>query len=443
MPTPGWRDSRAANIGGARDDLRDPDDPRDSAALVALTELGRGSRLKPHSLAALDQGLNAVRARLATGERQRRTVRRLALLGATAGVCVVVGLKVVSVAPDSPLALEPAVAVSRIEGGTRLEGGYLSQSGAAGVKVIFSEGSKFALMPGTRGRLRSVTTDGAHLSVEKGTASLEITQSRGHRWLVEAGPFLVTVKGTVFTVSWDPASERFELRLRHGRVVVSGPVVRAGVALLSGQRLVVSLPRGETVITEDPPEEPAAISAGPVRPTVMPSAARPSPSFPAKGVHARRWAADLANGHWDRILANVDRDGVDATLENASSEDLFVLADAARYVRRTELARAALLAVRRRFPRSPRSLDALFMLGRVEELREHGTRAQTRPIDWYEEYLAQAPTGSYAAEALGRKMILTNEAGGPAQARPIANEYLLRFPNGSYAGSARALQHAP
>ena len=81
------------------------------------------------------------------------------------------------------------------------------------------------------------------------------------------------------------------------------------------------------------------------------------------------------------------------------------------------------------------------MLGRAEELREHGTRAQA--IDWYDEYLAQAPTGAFAAEALGRKMILTNEAGGPAQARPIASEYLLRFPNGSYAGSARALQRAP
>lgn len=315
------------------------------------------------------------------------------------------------------------------------------------------------MTPGTRGRLRSVTENGAQLSVEQGTASLEITQSRGHRWLVEAGPFLVTVKGTVFTVAWDPVSERFELRLRRGRVLVSGPVVRDGIALLSGQRLVVSLPRGETVITDEQPGEAPVVSAGPAAPTVTASAARPpaannvgsraatSVTLPsqAKGLRARRWAADLANGHWDRILADVDRDGVDATLDNAASEDLFVLADAARYRRRADLARAALLAVRRRFPRSPRSLDALFMLGRAEELREHGTRGQSQAqaIAWYDDYLAQAPTGAYAAEALGRKMILTNEAGGPAKARPIANEYLLRFPNGSYAGSARALQRSP
>ena len=128
------------------------------------------------------------------------------------------------------------------------------------------------------------------------------------------------------------------------------------------------------------------------------------------------------------------------TVENASSADLFALADAARYRRRTDLARAALLAQRRRFPRAPRSLDAIFLLGRVEELRAQGA---AQAIARYDEYLVQAPTGAYAAEALGRKMILTDERDGRSAARPIADEYLHRFPGGSYAGSARALQRAP
>ena len=66
-----------------------------------------------------------------------------------------------------------------------------------------------------------------------------------------------------------------------------------------------------------------------------------------------------------------------------------------------------------------------------------------RAIAWYDEYLSRAPTGAYAAEALGRKMTITSEIGGPARARPIAEEYLRRFPNGSYAGSARALLRVP
>ncbi|HVY36744.1 MAG TPA: hypothetical protein VHM31_02380, partial [Polyangia bacterium] len=156
-------------------------------------------------------------------------------------------------------------------------------------------------------------------------------------------------------------------------------------------------------------------------------------------------AAALASGRWDRILADVDRAGVDATLESAGSDELFVLADAARYRRRPDLARAALLAHRRRFPHGPRALDAVFLLGRVEELRDHGSAADARAqaIVWYDEYLTRAPAGPYAAEALGRKMILTNELGGPARARPIAREYLVRFPAGSYAGAARALERVP
>ena len=97
-------------------------------------------------------------------------------------------------------------------------------------------------------------------------------------------------------------------------------------------------------------------------------------------------------------------------------------------------------AERRRFPASPRALDAIFLLGRVEESGEHGT---ARAIAYYDEYLALVPSGAYAAEALGRKMTLANELGGPAEARPIAEEYLRRFPRGSYAGSARALRRVP
>ena len=432
------------------------DDPKDSAALTALMELGRDNA-KPHTTAELDQGLHTLQRRLATDQAGRRVLLRWSLIGATAAACFVFALLAASVS-DRRALVEPAVAVSRIEGGIILEGGYLSQSGRAGIKLFFNEGSKFELTPGTRGRLRAVADDGAHLAIENGTAALQVTQSRQRRWSVEAGPFLVTVKGTAFTVSWDPASERFELVLRHGRVVVGGPLVGGSIALLAGHRLVVSLPDGQTVITEEQPGEAAGVTVDAGPPTVSVPVASPAGS---KGVTARpaaaaarsssphakvggprNWAADLARGQWDRILADVDRDGVDATLANAPSEDLFALADAARYRRRTDLASAALRAQRVRFPRSPRSLDAIFLLGRVEELREHAT-ARARAIDWYDHYLAQAPTGAYAAEALGRKMILTNEAGGSADARPLADEYLRRFPAGSYAGAARALQRVP
>ena len=154
----------------------DPEDPQDAPALVALTELGRDAA-RPHSPSELDQAFNAVRARLVRDMR-RRSLRRLALLGATATVCLVAAVKFVSVGHDRGLPPEPPVSVSRIEGGTELEGGYLSQSGVAGVKVLFSEGSTFALTAGTRGRLRSVADDGAHLAIEDGWSRRDPSWSR-------------------------------------------------------------------------------------------------------------------------------------------------------------------------------------------------------------------------------------------------------------------------
>jgi hypothetical protein len=150
----------------------------------------------------------------------------------------------------------------------------------------------------------------------------------------------------------------------------------------------------------------------------------------------RRWSEALAKGAWDAILADVERDGLEKTLHTASSRDLFALADAARYRRRTDWARAALVAQRERFPSSPRSVDAAFLLGRVEEATGSGRR---QAVVWYDAYLGSAPNGSYAAEALGRKMILIKEMEGALRARPIAEEYLRRFPNGSHAAAARAL----
>lgn len=433
-----------------------PPDPQDSHRLVALTGLLKAA-LNPPSPQELDAGLNALRARLAAGDaRQRRFLPWSRAAFATLCVLAVLGVAVMFHRRSSTP--ERALAVERVEGGKLLEGGYLSASGNTGVKLLFDEGSEFALAPGTRGRVRAVGADGAQLAVDQGTASFRITPSPRHRWSVEAGPFLVTVQGTEFTVFWDPPSERFEVRLKRGRVSVRGPVLGDELVLRPGQKLSVSLPRAELMITEDSADRsetptpapaiarevaeeviPAPVASGQPVPSVAGAAPAPAPSAPLNAGRERRWSAALANGQWDRILADVDRVGVEATLQSASSGDLFALADAARYRRRTDLAHAALLAHRRRFPDSPRSVDALFLLGRVEESRNRRALA----IRWYDEYLARAPGGTYAAEALGRKMILTNATEGRASAQKLAAEYLSRFPKGSHAAAARALQRAP
>jgi hypothetical protein len=420
-------------------------------ALQALASLARDSAQPPSSV-QLDDGLRAVRARRGgtRGTRVPQRTLRWTILVAVMAASALVALGVVrfrrSEAPNKPAAL-----TYRLEGGTLTDGGYLRASSDSPMRAVFSEGTEFVLMPGTRSRLRAVDASGARIAIEHGLASFQVTPAKDRRWQVDVGPFLVSVKGTAFSVSWDATTERFELKLRHGRVAVSGPLTNGEMALLAGQRLQIDLPRGEAVLKEQKPEEwdelpgdaPPALEmphdqrgSDRTGPTASPIA---SMSRDKVG-DDRRWAAVLAAGHLDRILAEAERAGIPGALEKVSSDDLMALADAARYRRRVDLARAALLAQRRRFPGSPRSLDAAFLLGRVEEASEGGL---ARAAQWYDEYLMRAPSGRYASEALGRKMTLTRKLEGNSRARPLAEEYLRRFPQGSYAGPARAFLGTP
>ena len=216
--------------------------------LAALAELARES-VQPPTGAQLDSVLQSLRSRI-EAERAKQTQRdarvrrslRWSLVGTLASATVLVALTVVRSGRLGVLA--PPSLSYQIEGGSLVDGGYLRESGRAGIKLTFAEGTEFVLMPGTRSRLRAVDAAGARIAIEHGTASFQVTPSRDHRWQVDIGPFLVTVKGTVFTVSWDAETERFELKLRRGHVTVSGPVTGGEIALSAGQRLFVDLPQG-------------------------------------------------------------------------------------------------------------------------------------------------------------------------------------------------------
>jgi hypothetical protein len=435
-----------------------PDRIRARRALTMLSEQARDALGTP-TPAQLEEGLEALWTGVTRTRRRRRALiwRPLvgAMVAATIGAIFVTGWPVRTILSwrrSPPLEYQ-------VEGGTVVEGGYLRDASGKGLKLTFTGGTEIRLASGTRGRLRSVDSTGARIGIEHGSASFDVAPHSGRSWLVDVGPFLVTVKGTQFTVSWDVASERFELRLDRGRVIVAGPMSSGEIPLEAGHRLVVDLPRGETLISElkagEPPGESPPRSTRALAPEaratpadVRRAAALPKqagrdglgapPSRGAGKEGARDWGLALASGHLDEILNEVDRAGTKATVETASIDDLFALADAARYRRRNSLAREALLSARRRFPSSARTVDADYLLGRVEEESERGTSAA---LHFYDEYLVRAPHGTYAAEVLGRKMILTKKLNGPEVAAPIAEEYLRRFPNGTYVGSARALAH--
>jgi hypothetical protein len=141
-------------------------------------------------------------------------------------------------------------------------------------------------------------------------------------------------------------------------------------------------------------------------------------------------------GDFHSVLGEARRRGLDDVLGRDTGPNVMALAEAARYAGVQPLARDAYLAVRRRFPDTLQAHKAAFQLGRMAEDND-GDLA--RALEWYGVYLADAPSGAYRAEALGRKMTATLRLHGSAPARPLAEEYLRRYPNGPYAEPARAI----
>jgi ferric-dicitrate binding protein FerR (iron transport regulator)/TolA-binding protein len=432
-----------------------------AAALVALARKSLGQLTPTEHV----RGREVLRARLAL---RRRVLWSLSLAGVGAAAFAAV-LLVPGVLHRSENA--PPLAY-QVEGGALALDGRIEASADVEPALRFADGTVISLARGTKGRLASVDGRGAHVAIADGTASVNVVPKPHARWRVDAGPFVINVHGTVFSAAWNEATGRLDVKLERGSVSVEGPVTGGPIAMRAGQRLTVAMRQSRVLLraiddhegdlaesdttTAAPMAEvapppvlattPATMPATtPAAPLPAPTLAPPAPVTPAASPirtalrqprPTRSWPTALASGDFGSIVEEATRD-LPRTLETSRSDDLAALADAARYRRQDDLARRALDAQRRRFQGSPRAADAAFFLGRLDEKQGAGL---AHALGWYDRYLSEAPSGSYAAEALGRKMVAVRDLYGVAQARTVADEYVRRFPHGSYAGAAQALR---
>jgi hypothetical protein len=400
--------------------------------LVALTRAARES-FSPMTEVQQDEAFEAAVARLSEQRRRakRWPVRSLAVAAVT--LLVVGALARPYFARPKPLELS-------VEGAEMQKDGFVRASPEARPSLRFSDGTRVGLAGVASVRVRSVDVHGAHLAVENGEIRAEVVHAPLAAWVFDAGPFVVDVKGTTFSLVWDSVDARLVVRLETGLLAIHTPFTPEPISLRSGERLVatsidqrvvvsaLSSPDVEGQATDDrsqavsPPSPPAPIdSSGTSAPAVKPA--------PRSG-----WAERFASGDFRSIVDDADQQGLDAVLAQRSLDDLALLADAARYTGQTAVARRALLSQRERFGRSARAVDAAFMLGRLQESIDPDGAAR-----WYDQYLEEAPRGTYAADALGRKMMLVERLRGTAAARPIADQYLKKYPRGPHAKSAQTI----
>lgn len=360
----------------------------------------------------------------------------------------------------------------RVEGSAGTDGAYVVAPAAASARIRFDEGSEVAVLAGGRARVGSTAADGAELVLEEGRADVHVVHrsgGAGTHWRVLAGPYVVLVTGTRFVVGWSGGAQTLRVTMSEGSVRVTGPGMGEGVALATTQALVARAgdasfeigAAGSLAAFGDASQTTAAAASAARAPVIEASAsassaiaepgstaARSTPIAssaapalaPTNGVaspsapKAASWSALVAAGKSADVVAAAHTQG-SAALERPL-EDVQALADAARYTGDAALAERALLAIRRRFPGTANASNAAFLLGRVAE-EQQGAPAKART--WYDRYLAEAPGGAFAADALGRKMLLVDRLDGRDAARPLARDYLTRFPKGAYAKSATTI----
>jgi hypothetical protein len=336
------------------------------------------------------------------------------------------------------------------------DGGYIT-SGSPDGAVRFSDESNLGLEPGTRLRVSRLDVRGANVMLEGGTLHVRIHPRPRANWTLDAGPYVVYVTGTEFDLAWRVEEQTLDLRLRKGSVIVEGPLAPGGVKMDAGQHLFANANAGTLSLADElntPPtsDETPVSSALATRPAALgePSGAvapalnraRTSASrgiaVPANArAEEQNWNARVARGDFEGVVEDAERRGIDKALAESSAGDLAALADAARYARRQDVARRALITSRVRFPDSVQARDAPFFLGGLAEAASPDVS-----IESYDVYLRESPNGAYASQALGRKMMLVHRLRGIDGSRPIATDYMARFPDGPYAPSARKLLQA-
>jgi hypothetical protein len=342
--------------------------------------------------------------------------------------------------------------------------GELIASEEKAVKVSLSDASTIALQPHTTLRLSSAggsdPTSGEALLKEdvapsskqmahseqtllskqvvgrlaQGKMDVNAVRKEGVRYRFHAGPYVVHMIGSAFTLEYKPEGERLHLLAQSGTMTVQSP---AGTkTITAGQSLTLSSRDEQAGASNDGNSSSQRGSK---------AASRAGTSAGQRAV--QKAAADVANskeksfsdlaakGEFKQIVAIARSQGLEQVLSTYSARDLQELAQAARYTGQLSLAEKTWRSMRARFAGYSNASNAAFFLGRLAAQRgQHATA-----LAHFNTYLRESPGGVYAAEAWGRKLQVVQSTQGNEAARSLAKQYLAKFPQGAYAKSASEL----
>lgn len=327
--------------------------------------------------------------------------------------------------------------------GTVVEGAWLTATAESPLGLAFGDRGQMKLAARARGRLARLSPERVELALEDGAVDVDVKPKSGTSWGVAAGPYRVEVLGTAFQTRWNVATKQLEVQVTRGLVrVVGGSLDEEGIRLHAGDRLELDATDGRAVLMrKNALGAPAGSAASDTAAPASSSAATPSESMvPTPAPDAVGPVVDFRElarqAKYPEALALAEKSGFEALTRSLGAADLKLLTDVARYQRQSARAKLALLALRRRFPKSAEGATATFLLGRLAAEQE---RDYLEAAKWFATYSQEHPSGSMAGEALGRRAQVLAQAGDAAAAKLAASQYLARFPEGAYAKVARGL----
>lgn len=197
-------------------------------------------------------GWERVRARRA----RPRIVRRAITIAPVAAIAVVLALLVRAwLAPPTTPTSTAAAATAKVAlapialaGGDALPAEWSADKGSSPV-VPLDDGSRLELAPGTRVRTGRGAPDRVELAVDRGRTTFDVKPGGPRAWVVDAGPVVVRVLGTRFTVARD--GDDVSVTVERGKVQVeSRGVVRV---LTAGEKFESTTTSKATETPAEPP----------------------------------------------------------------------------------------------------------------------------------------------------------------------------------------------